>query len=97
MKDQWNQKRPNTSFQRTLTRGGCGPLNSDREAGQVGRMSSRSITHRWGKGSAKPEAGFRTPLVKRASDVTAEIMSAPNTSFQRTPTRGGCGPLNSDR
>jgi hypothetical protein len=21
---------PNTSFQRTLTRGGCGPLNSDR-------------------------------------------------------------------
>ncbi len=21
----------------------------------------------------------------------------PNTSFQRTPTRGGCGPLNSDR
>ena len=60
-------------------------------------MSSRSITHRWGKGSAKLEARFRTPSVKRASDVNAAIMSAPNTSFQRTPTRGGWRPLNSDR
>jgi len=27
------KRRPTTSFQRTLTRGGFGPLNSDREIG----------------------------------------------------------------
>ena len=60
-------------------------------------MSNRNITHRWGKCSAKPEARFRTPSVERASDVNVDVFTAPNTSFQRTPTRGGWRPLNSDR
>ena len=39
---------PNTSFQRTLTRGGFGPLNSDRkaESGQERCKGHGSLQHR---------------------------------------------------
>ena len=60
-------------------------------------MNCSKVEHRWEGSIAKPEARIRTPSVVRNSDLNANVLTAPNTSFQRTLTRGGCGPLNSDR
>jgi len=61
---------PNTSFQQTLTRGGCGPLNSDRWHGAARRANATGVDERlWPAHSAGQQ------VVRRESALRADSAS----------------------
>ena len=50
---------PNTSFQRTLTRGGFGPLNSERWRGASRRPNGTGVMHALLPGAAPANRAFK--------------------------------------
>ena len=65
---------PNTSFQRTLTRGGFGPLNSDRWRGATRRPNGRELNVRPVSGAAPANRAFKQTdagysRTRRAPDI----------------------------
>ena len=68
------KKPPNTSFQRTLTRGGFGPLNSDRWRGASRRPNGRELNVRPVSGAAPANRAFKLTdagysRTRRAPDI----------------------------